>query len=79
MLFRSVDKYALRWWEQTKRPLKTLFDPYFKEVDALKEFRDAELTSLNRVEETNASLGKYERYISGIIVTTVSMMLCPSH
>ena len=25
-----VDKYALRWWEQTKRPLKTLFDPYFK-------------------------------------------------
>lgn len=26
----AVDKYAMRWWEQTKRPLKTLFDPYFK-------------------------------------------------
>ena len=27
-----VDKHALRWWEQTKRPLKTLFDPYFKVI-----------------------------------------------
>lgn len=26
----TADKYAMRWWEQTKRPLKTLFDPYFK-------------------------------------------------
>ena len=28
-------------------------------MDALKAFRDAELTSLNRVEETNASLRTY--------------------
>ena len=30
----------------------------WQESDALKEFRDAELTSLNRVDETNASLGE---------------------
>lgn len=131
----------MRWWEQTKRPLKTLFDPYFKvlyplssffflfipllcytaapltlhpdpsplsfvplikdfssllthfcftshhklsscsrslyspltitlyhalpwqESDALKEFRDAELTSLNRVDETNASLGRSQNIL----------------
>ena len=49
----SMEKCAVKWWESTGRDVKNLFDRRFDEKAALKEFREAELGSLQTIENTN--------------------------
>ena len=61
LLFSSPLLFSFSLYHLFPSPSNPLyfFLSYSQESDALKAFRDAELTSLNRVEETNASLGGY--------------------
>ena len=69
----SVEKCAVKWWESTGRDVKNMFDRRFDEKAALKEYRDAELGSLQTIENTNDVLANRSAVVAQNVAASAAL------